>query len=85
MPTGHLNGTAKLAGRENIRGAADKTERPRLPVPLARPWRSLGYECVYLQAFETGPQARTGIGGRIDYSNTSRPHPASDGRTPEAV
>ena len=41
------------------------------------------YECVYLQAFETGSQARTGIGGWIDYYNTSRSHSVFDGRTPE--
>ena len=52
---------------------------------VERLWRSLKYECVYLQAFETGSQARTGIGGWIDYYNTSRPHSAFDGRTPEEV
>jgi putative transposase len=54
-------------------------------VMIERLWRSLKYECVYLQAFETGSQARTGIGGWIDYYNTSRPHSAFDGRTPEEV
>ena len=29
---------------------------------IERLWRSLKYECVYLQAFETGAQARAGIG-----------------------
>jgi len=38
-------------------------------VMIERLWRSLKYECVYLQAFETGSQARTGIGGWIDYYN----------------
>ena len=52
---------------------------------IERLWRSLKYECVYLQAFETGSQARTGIGGWIGYYNTSRPHSAFDGRTPEEV
>ncbi len=54
-------------------------------VVIERLWRSLKYECVYLQAFETGSQARTGIGGWIDYYNTSRPHSVFDGRTPEEV
>ena len=52
---------------------------------VERLWRSLKCECVYLQAFETGSQARTGIGGWIDYYNTSRPHSVFDGRTPEEV
>ncbi len=50
---------------------------------IERLWRSLKYECVYLQAFETGAQARAGIGSWIDYCNKSRPHSALAGRTPE--
>ncbi len=54
-------------------------------VMIERLWRSLKYECVYLQAFETGAEARTGIGRWINYYNTSRPHSVFDGRTPEEV
>ena len=54
-------------------------------VMIERLWRSLKYECVYLQAFETGSEARAGIGRWIDYYNESRPHSAFDGRTPEEV
>ena len=54
-------------------------------VMIERLWRSLKYECVYLQAFETGSQARAGIGRWIDYYNSSRPHSLFDGRTPEEV
>jgi putative transposase len=54
-------------------------------VMIERLWRSLKYECVYLQAFETGSQARTGIGRWINYYNRSRPHSVFDGRTPEEV
>jgi putative transposase len=49
---------------------------------IERLWRSLKYECVYLNAFETGSEAKTGIGSWIDYYNRSRPHSALDGRTP---
>lgn len=49
---------------------------------IERLWRSLKYECVYLHAFETGSQARTGIGRWITYYNSERPHSALDGRTP---
>jgi len=41
---------------------------------IERLWRSLKYECVYLNAFETGSEARDGIGRWIDYYNTRRPH-----------
>ena len=40
------------------------------------------YECVYLHAFETGSEARAGIGRWIDYYDDERPHSALGGRTP---
>lgn len=49
---------------------------------IERLWRSLKYECVYLDAFETGSHARAGIGRWIDYYNTRRPHSALGGQTP---
>ncbi len=49
---------------------------------IERLWRSLKYECVYMNAFETGGEARAGIGGWIDYYNALRPHSALGGRTP---
>ena len=44
-----------------------------------------GRECVFLNAFETGSEARTGIGCWIGYYNTSRPHSTFGGRTPDEV
>jgi hypothetical protein len=41
---------------------------------IERLWRSLKYERVYLQAFETGAQARRGIDAWIDCYNRDRPH-----------
>jgi len=41
---------------------------------IERLWRSLKYECVYLNAFETGSEARDGIGRWIGYYNRRRPH-----------
>jgi putative transposase len=52
---------------------------------IERLWRSLKYECVYLNAFETGSEARTGIGRWIGYYNTARPHSVFGGRTPDEV
>lgn len=49
---------------------------------IERLWRSLKYECVYTHAFETGSEARAGIGRWIDYYNADRPHSALGGRTP---
>ena len=42
-------------------------------------------ECVYLNAFETGSEARQGIGHWIDLYNSERPHSAHAGATPEEV
>jgi putative transposase len=52
---------------------------------IERLWRSLKYECVYLNAFETGSQARDGIGCWIAFFNERRPHSSLDGRTPAEV
>ncbi len=52
---------------------------------IERLWRSLKYECIYLNAFETGSEARAGIGPWITYYNGSRPHTALGGQTPAEV
>jgi putative transposase len=52
---------------------------------IERLWRSLKYECVYLQAFENGTESRNGIGEWISYYNSERPHSSLDGRTPDEV
>ena len=49
---------------------------------IERLWRSLKYECVFLNAFETGSEARAGIGRWIGYYNANRPHSSFGGRTP---
>jgi putative transposase len=41
---------------------------------IERLWRSLKYECVYLNAFETGSEMRAGIGKWLAYYNEERPH-----------
>src|SRR3712207_5645900 len=50
---------------------------------IERLWRSMKYECIYLNAFETGSEARVGIGRWIGYYNAARPHSALGGLTPE--
>jgi putative transposase len=41
---------------------------------IERLWRSLKYECVYINAFETGSETRIGIGKWLAYYNSERPH-----------
>lgn len=49
---------------------------------IERLWRSLKYECVYLNAFGTGSEARRGIGAWISYYNEKRPHSSHGLLTP---
>ena len=51
---------------------------------IERLWRSLKYECVYLHAWETGSQAKAGIGHWMTFYNHRRPH-SSLGGTPTDV
>jgi len=51
-------------------------------VMVERLWRSLKYECVYLNAFETGSEAREGLGNWINLYNEKRPHSKLDAKTP---
>lgn len=43
------------------------------------------YECIYLNAFETGSEVQAGIGQWITYYNRTRLHSAFGGRTSEEV
>lgn len=52
---------------------------------IERLWRSLKYECVYLHAWETGSQAKAGIGRWIAFYNQHRPHTAHGGQPPAVV
>ncbi|MDA8586318.1 IS3 family transposase [Rhodobacteraceae bacterium] len=50
---------------------------------IERLWRSLKYECVYLNAFETGSEMRAGIGKSLTYYNSERPHSTHGILTPD--
>ena len=49
---------------------------------IERLWRSLKYECVCLNDFETGSELRKGVDRWFDYYNNYRPHSTLAGRTP---
>ena len=72
-----------LLTKAGIRVSMDGRGRWIDNVFIERLWRSLKYECVYLNAFETGSEARAGIGRWIIYYNTGRPHSALGGKTPD--
>ena len=50
---------------------------------IERLWRSLKYECIYLNTFETGSETRAGIKKWIAYYNTERPHSTHGILTPD--
>jgi len=50
---------------------------------IERLWRSLKYECIYLNAFETGSEMRAGIGKWLTYYNAERPHSTHGILTPD--
>jgi putative transposase len=50
-------------------------------IMIERLWRTLKYDCVYLNAWETGSEAREGIGRWFERYNGRRPHSSLDGRT----
>ena len=52
---------------------------------IERFWQSLKYECVHLRIFETGSQAREGIGEWLAYENAERPHSTHGILTPDEV
>ena len=52
---------------------------------MSRLWRSSKYECVYLYAWETGSQAKVGVGRWITFTNHLRSHAAHGGQPPAVV
>jgi putative transposase len=69
----------------NVRISMDGKGRWMDNVFIERLWRSLKYECVYLHAFESGSEARAGIGRWLTEYNTERPHSTFGGQTPAEV
>lgn len=79
-----LEFTQALKGH-GVRISMDGKGRWRDNVYVERFWRSVKYECVYLHAFETGSQAREGIGRWIRFYNERRPHSTHGIKTPNEV
>ncbi len=72
-----------LLTRAGIRISMDGRGRWMDNVFIERLWRSVKYECIYLNAFETGSEARAGLRRWTGYYNADRPHSALGGRTPD--
>ena len=50
---------------------------------IERFWRSLKYECVYINEFPGGNALKKGLREWINYYNEFRPHTALNGKTPD--
>ena len=50
---------------------------------VERLWKSVKYEEVYLRAYESVPEARTGLGRYFKFYNARRPHSSLGGMTPD--
>ena len=52
---------------------------------VERLWRSVKYEDIYLQAYETPNEVKQGLKRYFQFYNTSRPHQAHRGQTPDTA
>lgn len=71
--------------RSTIRISMDGKGRFLDNIFVERLWRSMKYECVYLHAWETGSEARAGIGNWMEFYNHKRPHSSHGGKPPAVV
>lgn len=54
-------------------------------IMVERLWRSLKYECVFLQEFNTVTDLKNTISAWIKFYNEDRPHATFNGQTPNRV
>ena len=71
--------------RSGVRISMDGKGRFLANIFVERLWRSLKYECVYLHAWETGSEAKAGVGKWIEFYNRKRPHSALGGKPPAVI
>jgi len=72
-----------LQEENGIRISMDGKGSWRDNVFVERLWRSVKYEEVYLKAYESVSEARTGIGQYLEFYNARRPHSSLGRMTPE--
>ncbi|CUH39352.1 putative transposase OrfB [Jannaschia seosinensis] len=70
---------------KRIRISMDGKSRCLDNIFIQRLWRSLTYAWVYPHAWETGSQAKAGIGRWIAVCNPQRHHPPSGGEPPATI
>lgn len=78
-------GFIALLQEKGVRISMDGKGQWRDNIMIERLWRSLKYENIYLRAYETGSEARRGIGTWIEDYNKNRGHSSLDDYTPDEV
>lgn len=71
-----------LLQKNDIKISMDGRGRYLDNIFIERLWRSLKYEEVYMNNYETGVEIRSGIGKWINFYNTCRPHSSLGGKPP---
>ena len=71
--------------KQGIQVSMDGKGRYQDNIFVERLWRSIKYEEVYLKAYQTVAEARTGINDYLEFYNRQRPHQALGYRTPAEV
>ena len=69
----------------NIKISMDGKGRWMDNVFIERLWRSLKYECVYLNAFDNMKDAKEKLNFWIEYYNHERPHSSLNDQTPNEI
>jgi putative transposase len=72
-----------LLAKHDIKISMDGKGAWRDNVFIERLWKSVKYEEVYLHAYDSVSDARTGIGRYLDLYNRRRPHSSLDDKTPD--
>ena len=72
-----------VLAKHDIKISMDGKGAWRDNVFVERLWRSVKYEEVYLHAYDSVADARSGIGHYLDLYNRRRPHSSLDGMTPD--
>jgi putative transposase len=75
----------ELLERLGIRISMDGKGRAIDNIFVERLWKSVKYECVYLNVFEDGVQLYQGLQQYFEFYNTERFHQALEYRTPEEM
>ena len=73
----------KVLAARQIKISMDGKGAWRDNVFVERLWRTIKYEEVYLRAYASVSEARTGIGRYLTFYNSRRPHSSLDGKTPD--